>query len=83
MTFFAPLADWSPNGFPLRAGAGMCQSVLSSAASASQSTRCVSGACRTTICKRFDTDIDLNATHGSDAPASFEPSYYFRGYVLR
>ncbi len=38
-----------------------------------------------TIRKRFGTNIERNATHGSDAPetAAFELSYFFRGYELR
>lgn len=38
-----------------------------------------------TIRKRFGTNIERNATHGSDAPetAAFELSFFFRGYELR
>ncbi len=38
-----------------------------------------------TIRKRFGTNIERNATHGSDAPetAAFELGYFFTGYDLR
>jgi nucleoside-diphosphate kinase len=38
-----------------------------------------------TIRKLFGTNIERNATHGSDAPetAAFELGYFFRGYELR
>lgn len=38
-----------------------------------------------TIRKRFGTNIERNATHGSDAAetAAFELGYFFRGYELR
>ncbi|MBI4903320.1 MAG: nucleoside-diphosphate kinase [Acidobacteria bacterium] len=37
-----------------------------------------------TIRKRFGTNIERNATHGSDAPetAAFELAYFFTGYDL-
>lgn len=38
-----------------------------------------------TIRKLYGTNIERNATHGSDAPetAAFELGYFFRGYELR
>lgn len=38
-----------------------------------------------TLRKKYGTNIERNATHGSDAPetAAFELSYFFPGYDLR